>query len=713
MQNVQPCSPTNTAPASLYFVFDEFVNTFHPGIYTAAIPVTGGFGGSVTVNITVVSVAYTNPIFTSLDPINGCSLGATGTWFNPGDLPICSISPPYDGSFSMPAPPNTYKDQNFGGIVKALVAPNPERVVGADSVTGQINSDNSLVITNSLDGQVYATRTATGADAYSGFPAGALSWDPEDPLTYYYLAWGQPIIRKHTLGSDVDSLVYTYPGAAFGLTNGGDGSVNKVKYWCVFTQGPDQTHPLAGHDQTVMLVNLRTGEPYTASYAGKLIEAGGQSPRLCTLSKGVDTVTHRMYAYLASYGGAGSEVYSLQFASDNVTVVGSSLVDEGPIGQSETAFLTTFGQNIYNGPACDALTASRNLCKPATHEDTFEAPDGQQYLLTIDGTISAWGTVGYSYSAFMRFNVGPSLMRVDVEAGGGLVEGFNICANGNCGDVHEGCALKAPVCIVGTDGDPAMAAWNLTNASTSGGDINLTLEAAPSIATGDSVMVNGVAGCTNANGVTNDVRVSGSTVTLPGKTCKGPWSSPVIGAGILKNVPPAADPGHQDELMLFDFTQIDQKSLKVVRLAKTRAVTLYNNMSDSYYTQNHPVISMDGSLVVFQSNNRIPYNVGVFSIATGYSLAPPCSYILNVTNLNLGSAGSSGTISVTPSLLTCPVTASSNVSWATTSVSGNIVSWSVTANASSQSRTGSLNVAGQIVTIVQYRTIRKPLSPQP
>ena len=173
-QNVQPCSPTSTAPASLYFILDEFVNTFPAGAYTGSIPVTGGSGGSGTVNISVVSIAYTNPTFTSLGAMNGCTLGGPGTWFNPGDLPICTISPPYDGSFSMPAPPNTYRDQNFGGIVKALVGPNPERVVGADSVTGQINSDNSLVITNSLiGGQIYATSTATGADIYSGFPSGA------------------------------------------------------------------------------------------------------------------------------------------------------------------------------------------------------------------------------------------------------------------------------------------------------------------------------------------------------------------------------------------------------------------------------------------------------------------------------------------------------------------------------------------------------------
>ena len=707
-QDLQPCSARSSAPASLYFVLDEFADSFVRGAYTASIPVSGSSGGSGTVNITVVSIAYTNAIFTSPAPLSGCTLGAPGTWFNPGDLPICTVMPPYDGSFSMPTPPHTYTDQNFGGVVKALAGPNPERVVGGDSVQGQINSDNSLVITNNLTiGEIYATSTATGADVYTGFSpiARSLSWDPDDPLTYYYLPWGTPSIRKHNLGTGADSLIYTYPGTAFDLANGGDGSVNKLSYWCVATAGNNSANPLAGHDRAVMIVNLSTGKSYLGSSAGRLIEASGQGVRLCTLSKGVDTVSHKMYAYVASYPQAASEVYSLQFASDNRTVTGSALVDEGPVGQYESSFLTTFGKNIYNGPACDAISAPLNLCKSAQHEDTFEAPDGQQYLLTIQGTLSGWGTVGYSYSAFMRFNVGPSLMVVDVEGGGGLVEGFNICANGNCGDVHEACALKAPVCVVGTDGDPTMPAWNITNAATSGGNINLTLQAVPSIATGDSVMVNGVAGCTNANGVTNNVIVSGGTVTLPGKTCNAAWQPPVTGAGILKNVGPAADAGHQDELMLFDFTQINQKLLKVVRLAKTRGVTLAN--LNSYFTQNHPVISMDGSLVVFQSNNRIPYNVGVFSIATGYSPSgsSACSYLLNATSLTLGNAASSGTILVTPSVTTCPVVpVSSSVPWATAAASGNTVNWSVTANAGTQTRNGSFTIAGQTVIIAQSAT---------
>src|ERR1700733_6011785 len=36
-QGIVPCSTTTTAPASLYFVLDEYGNTYPPGAYTALI----------------------------------------------------------------------------------------------------------------------------------------------------------------------------------------------------------------------------------------------------------------------------------------------------------------------------------------------------------------------------------------------------------------------------------------------------------------------------------------------------------------------------------------------------------------------------------------------------------------------------------------------------------------------------------------------------
>src|SRR5437762_10273753 len=40
-ENLQPCSPRSVAPASLYFVMDEFAHSYPPGSYTASIPVNG------------------------------------------------------------------------------------------------------------------------------------------------------------------------------------------------------------------------------------------------------------------------------------------------------------------------------------------------------------------------------------------------------------------------------------------------------------------------------------------------------------------------------------------------------------------------------------------------------------------------------------------------------------------------------------------------
>jgi hypothetical protein len=80
----------------------------------------------------------------------------------------------------------------------------------------------------------------------------------------------------------------------------------------------------------------------------------------------------------------------------------------------------------------------------------------------------------------------------------------------------------------------------------------------------------------------------------------------------------------------------------------------------------------------------------------------PCSYNLNPSSVNIGSAGGAGNISVTSSPVDCAAAAvSSGVSWASVSVSGGNASWSVSANPSSLARTGSFTIAGQSVSISQ------------
>jgi len=80
----------------------------------------------------------------------------------------------------------------------------------------------------------------------------------------------------------------------------------------------------------------------------------------------------------------------------------------------------------------------------------------------------------------------------------------------------------------------------------------------------------------------------------------------------------------------------------------------------------------------------------------------PCSYAVNPASLPVGSAGGAGNIVVTPSPQDCPgAGASSGVSWASVSISGNNASWSVNANPSSLGRAGSLTIGGKTVGVSQ------------
>jgi hypothetical protein len=83
-----------------------------------------------------------------------------------------------------------------------------------------------------------------------------------------------------------------------------------------------------------------------------------------------------------------------------------------------------------------------------------------------------------------------------------------------------------------------------------------------------------------------------------------------------------------------------------------------------------------------------------------------CSYNLNPSSLSVGSAAGAGSITVTPSPLDCSAAAaSSGVSWASVSVSGNTASWTVSANPSSLARSGNLTIGGKTAGISQLGAV--------
>ena len=80
----------------------------------------------------------------------------------------------------------------------------------------------------------------------------------------------------------------------------------------------------------------------------------------------------------------------------------------------------------------------------------------------------------------------------------------------------------------------------------------------------------------------------------------------------------------------------------------------------------------------------------------------PCSYAVNPASVSAGPAGGAGNIAVTPSPVDCPAAgASSGVSWASVSISGNNASWSVTADPSSLGRAGTFTIGGKSASVSQ------------
>jgi hypothetical protein len=142
---------------------------------------------------------------------------------------------------------------------------------------------------------------------------------------------------------------------------------------------------------------------------------------------------------------------------------------------------------------------------------------------------------------------------------------------------------------------------------------------------------------------------------------------------------------------------------------EARRVAEHRSVRVNYYDTPRACISSDGSMVLWDSNFGNPADHRIVVAETGFApppIAPVCTYALNTTSLNVGAVGGTGTISITPSASTCASpTASSNSSWATASVSGNTVDWTVSANSGAASRVGSLTVAGQTVAINQPGTV--------
>lgn len=572
-----------TAPAILSFSWNGYSNnSFAPGTYSASLPIVGSSGCGSTdcvVAISLTVVAYTVPTFVSPSGLfAGCSRSSPAFF----DLDTCISGFVPGSTFSMPAIGSTYIDPNFGGVLRRIS--NAPRNNDTDSTVSGWNSNNTLVVTADFGGKCFMTDPNTGADVYSGVPC-PTAWDASDPASYYYLF--HSTIHKVTLrappSSVSDVVWYAYTNSAAQITTGGDGDTsadNWISFW-------------ADADNILGIINLNNPSQVVFANLGTL-------PwfhfRTCAVSKGVDAVTGKRYIIAEGTGGP-SEIFSYKPGD-------LALVDEGTMPRKLN---TVSPQRVpYAGPHCDTVTTSTTQdCYGAQHSDTVAVNGVQYYVFTYQQ-----GQPFFQHVTFMRFNAGADLMTTAVEAGGGMTYTYPVFT-GN-GDVHIGCAKKAPSCVVETDSDPPITGWQVTGATNSA-PITITSQPAFMGTNGDVLLINNVGGNTAANGLCTVGNLTNSSFQCVGSAGKGVYAS---GTGsFIRNVTPDGS-NHQSEISTIDASQIGSRVFRINRLAKHRSFAISGDYLDAggYYGQSHPNISPDGSLIVFESNNGTPDNVGVFTL---------------------------------------------------------------------------------------------------
>jgi hypothetical protein len=149
-------------------------------------------------------------------------------------------------------------------------------------------------------------------------------------------------------------------------------------------------------------------------------------------------------------------------------------------------------------------------------------------------------------------------------------------------------------------------------------------------------------------------------------------------------------------------------SVNVTASATNCSWTAASNTSWITVTSTVPV-SGDGTVSYSVLANTGPARSGTITIAGQiYTInqAGNCSYGLSATSASVGAAASTGSVNVTASNTACGWTAISNDTWLTITAGANgtgdrTVSYSVAANNSAASRTGTLTIAGQTYTVTQ------------
>lgn len=542
----------------------------------------------------------------------GSSL-CTDPWRN--NWQTCGYTPTRPGTWTPPAVGSTYTDPIFGTVIKRVATGDIFRYANQHA----INFDETKMTTLNCA----SLRLSDGVCEYAYSP---LPYNPANPGAErdLDLRWMpktmNPAEPEFFSNSNGDTGITTYKLISGVLTqqNRYECRIGPLNAWLnapsttgyVFRTNVANTHGC--------VINVLNGH----TIVGEM-----KNPQTLTrdngyISRGRDKKTGLHYVSICGDGGCSA--YSF---SESSTTFKQVLFT----GQNKV-----FGDDGYFGAGSWELPcrlATSSWCIGPDHYDTAVI-DGEQVMVTQNGWVLYFNRMGRSLEEMTEANAGTQI----------LSQFFN----------HVGCADFSPYCAGYVRRTLAQHARAITNAVTNGSDIDLTLSgsAVTGLANGETAQINGVLGCTNANGNHVVGGISGLTVKLIGVTCNASYTS----GGFITEASWQDSALSMQRVFLYRMSAVGATNLIV--LGDHRSIWFWGAADDYFSGQPWPFLSPRGKWACWKSNLGTPNEWNIMCAEVNAS-EPGSDWITPTSRVTVTPTSSALTLSF-PSggLSTCSASAS-------------------------------------------------------
>lgn len=568
------------------------VYTNNVGIEDSSLPSTSKSGGQwtnwVQANDLVDPAAYGSlPGGTNLTPAPGATI----------TLPV-----PFNFSMTTCTPPG------YNTVYSSVVA---------------LNSDNTALYTISAGGVPtlfkFPCDGVPHSIALSPRNNGqSIMWDTSGlhPDTFYYFSTNE--VRKVLVNlSTLTILSNASSGYAFaGAVNitAGDTDAMTEDGWVSFSTDRDHSGSTAHPNACLLDIGGGFVEhciDISIDYPDILVDG---PPNFTLGSRGWSASTNKRYLITNSQDGVNPHVHGPRYS---LTSGATDLMFEGFLGlRPDVLGINSFLSAAYTDGTClpAAMTGNIDRCVPAdSHSDMGSDGLGHLYWLTADaGTLQTFRRgIG-----IIDLDAPTSMETMATQNGGGYSVALQFAANSDAGlsCQHNWCIANNMTGALGHDWD--VISFEITSCTNGGNTCTLASAPGSALQSNDPAVVSAVFGCTQANGVfaSNQITVTGTTLTLPGVTC----GSAGTGGHVYKNVYPAATSFNHE---LDAIRLMNGGGVEVRRIGNTLGL-LGSSVPNSvnYYQHGQWSLSMDDQWACGNTNFGMLGSTQVVCIPTGLPL---------------------------------------------------------------------------------------------